>query len=117
MKTRRQSWWRKEKFKRKDEQIGWPGPQMMLATRLIHKCRIFCFPKDIAVWPKWTRFDLQNRGDFTLQCRQPYAPKAPVTNTCHWSNQEKITNEFSWTIALVFAISEETEEQLAVTSR
>ena len=78
---------------------------------------IHCFPKDIAVWPKWTRFDRQNRGDFTLQCRRPYAPKAPVTNTCRWSNQEKITNEFSSTIAFVFAISEETEEQLAVTSR
>ena len=43
---------------------------------------IHCFPKDIAVWPKWTRFDRQNRGDFTLQCRRPSAPKAPVTKTC-----------------------------------
>ena len=30
--------------------------------------------KNVAVWPKWTRFALRYRGDFTLQCRRPYAP-------------------------------------------
>ena len=30
---------------------------------------IYYFPKDVAVWLKWTRFDLRHRGDFTLQCR------------------------------------------------
>ena len=35
---------------------------------------IHYFPKDIAVQPKWTRFDGQYRGDFTLQSRRPYAP-------------------------------------------
>ena len=32
------------------------------------------FPKDVAIWRKWTRFDRRCRGDFTLQFRQPYAP-------------------------------------------
>ena len=32
------------------------------------------FPKDVAVWPKWTRFDRCHRGDFTLQSHWPYAP-------------------------------------------
>ena len=31
-------------------------------------------PKDVAVWPKWTRFDRRHRGDFTFQSRRPYAP-------------------------------------------
>ena len=35
---------------------------------------IYFFPKDVAVWPKWTRFDRPHRGDFTLQRRRPYAP-------------------------------------------
>ena len=30
---------------------------------------IHYFPKDIAVQPKWTRFDGQHRGDFTLQVK------------------------------------------------
>ena len=34
---------------------------------------IHFFPKDVAVWPKWTRFDRRHRGDFTLQSRRPYA--------------------------------------------
>ena len=28
---------------------------------------IHYFPKDVAVWPKWTRFDRRRRGDFALQ--------------------------------------------------
>ena len=28
---------------------------------------IHYFQKDAAEWPKWTRFDRQHRGDFTLQ--------------------------------------------------
>ena len=32
------------------------------------------FPKDVAVWPKWTRFDRRHREDFTLQCLRPFAP-------------------------------------------
>ena len=64
MKTRRQSWWRKEKSKRKDEQIGWPGPQMMLATRLMHNAEYFytllskgysCIAKMDAFWPSKSR--------------------------------------------------------------
>ena len=37
---------------------------------------IHYFPKDVAVWPKWMRFDRRHREDFTLQCtcRRPYAP-------------------------------------------
>ena len=31
------------------------------------------FPKDVALCPKWTRFDRRHRGDFTLQCRRLYA--------------------------------------------
>ena len=27
---------------------------------------IHSFPKDVAVWPKWTRFDCLHRGDSTL---------------------------------------------------
>ena len=34
---------------------------------------IHFFPKDVALWPKWTRFDRRHRGDFSLQCRRPYA--------------------------------------------
>ena len=34
---------------------------------------IHYFPKDVALWPKWTRFDRRHRGDFTLQRRRPYA--------------------------------------------
>ena len=34
---------------------------------------IHYFPKDVAVWPKWTRLDRRHQGDFTLQCRQPHA--------------------------------------------
>ena len=34
---------------------------------------IHFFPKDVAVWPKWTRFDRRHSGDFTLQSRRPYA--------------------------------------------
>ena len=30
---------------------------------------IYHFPKDVGVWPKWTRFDRRLQGDFTLQCR------------------------------------------------
>ena len=32
------------------------------------------FPKDVAVWPKWTRFDRRHLGDFALQCRRHHAP-------------------------------------------
>ena len=32
------------------------------------------FPKGVAVWQKWTRFDRRHRGDFALQCRWHYAP-------------------------------------------
>ena len=32
---------------------------------------IHYFPKDAAVWSKWTRFDRRYRGDFTLQSRRP----------------------------------------------
>ena len=35
---------------------------------------IHYFPKDVAVWQKWTRFDRRHRGDFTLRCRRPYVP-------------------------------------------
>ena len=40
---------------------------------------IHYFPKDVAVWPKWTRstIDRRHRGDFPLQCRLPYAPNRP----------------------------------------
>ena len=34
---------------------------------------IHYFRKDLAVWPKWMRFDRRHRGDFTLQCHRPYA--------------------------------------------
>ena len=34
---------------------------------------IHYFPKDVALCPKWTRFDRRHRGDFTLQCRRLYA--------------------------------------------
>ena len=52
---------------------------MMLATKIIHIYRVFLyttFQRDVAVWPKWTRFDRRDRdrGDFPLQCRRPYAP-------------------------------------------
>ena len=42
---------------------------MMLATKTIHIYRVFLYTtqKDAAEWPKWTRFDRQHRGDFTLQ--------------------------------------------------
>ena len=46
--------------RRKDKRIARPECQMMLSTRIIHINRIFIFhyfPKDVAVWPKWTRFD------------------------------------------------------------
>ena len=36
------------------------------------------FPKDVAVKPKWTRFDHRHRGYFTLQCS-----KTAVTNIQH----------------------------------
>ena len=29
------------------------------------------FPKDVALWPKWTRFDRRHGGDFILQSRRP----------------------------------------------
>ena len=32
------------------------------------------FPKNVAVWPKWMLFDPRHQGDFTFQCRRPYAP-------------------------------------------
>ena len=35
---------------------------------------IHYFPKDVPVWPKWTRFDRCHRRDFTLQSRRPFAP-------------------------------------------
>ena len=35
---------------------------------------IHYFPKDVAVWPTWTRFDRRHRGYFTHQCRPRYAP-------------------------------------------
>ena len=35
---------------------------------------IHYFPKDVAVWPKWTRFDRRHRGDFALRCRRRHAP-------------------------------------------
>ena len=46
--------------RRKDKRIARPECQMMLSTRIIRINRIFIFhyfPKDVAVWPKWTRFD------------------------------------------------------------
>ena len=33
--------WRKGKSRRKDEHIGWPERQMMLATRIMHIYRAF----------------------------------------------------------------------------
>lgn len=33
---------------------------------------IHYFPKEVAAWPKWSRFDLRHRGNFTLQCRLPH---------------------------------------------
>ena len=33
---------------------------------------IHYFPKEVAVWPKWSRFDLRHRGNFTLQWRLPH---------------------------------------------
>ena len=35
---------------------------------------IHFFPKNVAVWSKWSRFDRRHRRDFTPQCRWPYAP-------------------------------------------
>ena len=43
MVERGEVWWREEKSRGKDERIAWPGPQMMLATRLIHIYRIFLY--------------------------------------------------------------------------
>ena len=40
----------------------------------IPSIRTHSFPKDVAVWPKWMRFDRCHRGDFTLQCHRPYDP-------------------------------------------
>ena len=47
---------------------------MVLATRIMqYNGHFYSFlPKDVAVWPKWTRFDRRNRGNFTLQRRRPY---------------------------------------------
>ena len=48
---------------------------MMLATKIIHIYRVFLYTtsqRDVAVWPKWTRFDRRDRGDFPLQCRRTY---------------------------------------------
>ena len=48
---------------------------MMLATRIIHLyISTHYFPKDVALWPKWTCLDCQHQGDFTLQCHLPCAP-------------------------------------------
>ena len=35
---------------------------------------IHYFPKDVVVWPKWTRFDREHRGNFTFQSRRPFPP-------------------------------------------
>ena len=39
--------------------------------------------KDVAVWQKWMRFDLRNRGDFTLQCRRPYVSYRGFEDACY----------------------------------
>ena len=60
----------------KDERIAWPERQMMLDTRIIHIYRAFLyttFPRILAALQWWTCFD-RRRFDFTLQCRQSYAP-------------------------------------------
>ena len=41
---------------------------------------IHYFQKDAAEWPKWTRFDRQHRGDFTLQLD----PVSRVTGIPGW---------------------------------
>ena len=76
---------------------------MMLATRIKHTYRVFLyttFQKNVAVWPKWTRFDHRHRGDLTLQCRLPYAPywlrrQLLGTHTNSQIRGGKITNGFS----------------------
>ena len=49
------------------------------------------FPKDVAVRPKWTRFDL--RSPIGLILRTGF--EDGCYDTYHWSNHRKITNEFS----------------------
>ena len=78
MKTRRQLWWRKEES---TEKKGWTYCVAGASNYVRYKNKthisgifIYCFPKNVAVWPKWTRFDHRHRGDLTLQCRLPYAP-------------------------------------------
>ena len=78
MKTRRQLWWRKEES---TEKKGWTYCVAGASNYVRYKNKthisgifIYCFPKNVAVWPKWTRFDHRHWGDLTLQCRLPYAP-------------------------------------------
>ena len=52
---------------------GAPNDVSFKDTTRIPGISIYSFPKDVAVWPKWMRFDRQHREDFTLQCRRPYA--------------------------------------------
>ena len=44
---------------------------------------IYYFPNDVAVWPKWTRFNRRHRGDFTLRCRRSCAPLAGFEDCCY----------------------------------
>ena len=68
---------------------------MRLDKRIIDLHRVFpytTFWKDVAVWPKWTRFHRSHRGEwfYSLKLsalRSVLASKTAVTNTCHWSNQ------------------------------
>ena len=47
------------------------APNDISYTNNIHipSISVHYFPKDIAVWPKWMRFDRCHRGDFTLHCQ------------------------------------------------
>ena len=41
--ARPQSWWKEEKFRRRDERIAWPERQMMLASKILHIYRVFLY--------------------------------------------------------------------------
>ena len=58
------------KFRKNDERNAWPEGQMIFSYKNnIHMpgISIHYVPKDVAVWPKWTRFNRRHRGYFTLQ--------------------------------------------------
>ena len=48
---------------------------------------IHYFPKDAAVWPKWTRFDRWYRGDFPLHSYRPFVLSRPRGLRTHVTGQ------------------------------